>query len=52
MILSAALAVTVISLLNSATSQELITLDSACGVVLQPSCPELQKYVVGKGGDG
>ena len=37
-----------ISFLHTVQAQELITLDSACGVLLQSSCPELQKYVVGK----
>ena len=47
MMLSPAL-VLVVSLLGSVEAQELITLDSACGVLLQSSCPDLQKYVVGK----
>ena len=33
---------------TTVSCQELITLDSACGVVLQSSCPDLQKYVVGE----
>ena len=37
-----------ISFLHTVQAQELITLDSACGVLLQSSCPDLQKYVVGK----
>ena len=41
-------AVVTVLLLHSVTCQELISLDSACGVILQSSCPDLQKYVVGK----
>ena len=42
--------VLVVSLLHTVQAQELITLDSACGVLLQSSCPDLQKYVVGETG--
>ena len=37
--------VMVLSLVCSSSS-DLITLDSACGVLLQDTCPELQKFVV------
>ena len=43
--------VLVVSLLHTVQAQELITLDSACGVLLQSSCPDLQKYVVGETGE-
>ena len=42
------LVVSLLSILHTVQTQELITLDSACGVLLQSSCPALQKYVVGK----